>query len=55
MTMNDGSTHDINGLREVAVDSTTCYWMRRAPDGRYRALWLSLVCMIKVGQISVPA
>lgn len=55
VTMNDGSTYDIDGLREVAVDSTTCYLMRRGADGRYRALWLSLVCMVKVEQISVPA
>ena len=48
--MNDGSSHDIDGLRDVAVDSTTCYLMKRGADGRYRAVWLALVRMTKVEQ-----
>jgi hypothetical protein len=52
VTMNDGSTHEIEGLRDVAVDSTTCYLMKRGDDGRYRAVWLALVCMTKVEQFS---
>lgn len=51
ITRNDGSTYDIDGLRDVAVDNMTCYLMQRAEDGRFRALWLSLVCMVKVEQI----
>ncbi len=51
--MNDGSSYDIDGLRDVAVDSTTCYLMKRGADGRYRAVWLALVCMTKVEQLSV--
>lgn len=53
VTMNDGSFYDIDGLRDVAVDSTTCYLMRRQTDGRYRAIWLALVCMTKVEQLQV--
>jgi hypothetical protein len=51
VTMNDGSTFDIDSLRDVAVDSTTCYLMKRGPDGRYRAIWLALVCMTKIDQL----
>jgi hypothetical protein len=53
VTMNDGSFYDIDGLRDVAVDSTTCYLMRRQSDGRYRAIWLALVCMTKVEQLQI--
>lgn len=53
VTMNDGSFYDIDGLRDFAVDSTTCYLMRRQTDGRYRAIWLALVCMTKVEQLQV--
>ena len=53
VTMNDGSSYDIDGLRDVAVDSTTCYLMQRGVDGRYRAIWLALVCMTKVEQLSI--
>ncbi len=52
ITMNDGSSYDIESLRDVAVDSTTCYVMQRGADGQYRAVWLALVCMIKVEQLS---
>lgn len=52
VTMNDGSNYDIDGVRDVAVDSTTCYLMQRGADGRYRAVWLALVCMTKVEQLS---
>ncbi len=52
VTMDDGSSYDIDGVRDVAVDSTTCYLMQRAADGRYRAVWLALVCMTKVEQLS---
>ncbi len=55
VTMNDGSFYDIDGLRDVAVDSTTCYLMRRQTDGRYRAIWLALVCMTKVEQLQVAS
>lgn len=55
VTMNDGSSHDIESLRDVAVDSTTCYLMKRADDGRYRAIWLALACMTKVEQLSKAA
>jgi len=52
VTMNDGSNYDIDGVRDVAVDSTTCYLMQRGADGRYRAVWLALMCMTKVEQLS---
>lgn len=55
VTMNDGSSYDIESLRDVAVDSTTCYLKRRASDDRYRAIWLALVCMTKVEQLSTVA
>ena len=55
VTMNDGSSYDIDGLRDVAVDSTTCYLMKRGDDGRYHAIWLALVCMTKVEQLSTVA
>lgn len=51
VTMNDGTIFDIDGLRDVGVDSTTCYLMKRGADGRYRATWLALVCMTKVEQL----
>jgi hypothetical protein len=53
VTMNDGSSYDIESLRDVAVDSTTCSLMKRGEDGRFRAIWLVLVCMTKVEQLSV--
>jgi len=53
VTMNDGASYDIEHLRDVAVDSSTCYLMKRGADGRYRAIWLSLVCMTKVEQLSI--
>jgi hypothetical protein len=55
VTMNDGSSYDIGGLRDVTVDSSTCYLMQRGPDGRYRAIWLALVCMTKVEQMSTAS
>ncbi|MCY2977656.1 MAG: hypothetical protein NTU79_03215 [Planctomycetota bacterium] len=55
VTMNDGSSYDIESLRDVAVDSTTCYLMKSGTDGRYRAIWLALVCMTKVEQLSTVA
>lgn len=55
VTMNDGSFYDINGLRDVAVDSTTCYLMRRQTDGRYRAIWLALVCMTKAEPLQIAS
>ena len=55
VTMNDGSSYDIDNLRDVAVDSTTCYLMKRGADGRYRAIWLALVCMTKVEQLSIAS
>jgi len=53
VTMNDGSSYDIDSLRDVAVDSSTCYLMKQRADGRYRAIWLALVCMTKVEQLSI--
>ena len=53
VTMNDGSCYEVDSLRDVAVDSTTFYLMRRGEDGRYRAIWLALVCMTKVEPLSV--
>lgn len=55
VTMNDGSFYEIDGLRDVAVDSTTCYLMRRQTDGRYRAIWLALVCMTKIEQLQIAS
>ena len=55
VTMKDGSSYDIESLRDVAVDSTTCYLMKRGTDGRYRAIWLALVCMTNVEQLSSVA
>jgi hypothetical protein len=54
VTMNDGSVYDIDSLRDVAVDQAVCYLMRRDREtGRYKAVWLSLVCMTKVEQLEV--
>jgi hypothetical protein len=53
VTMNDGASYDIDSLRDVAVDSGTCYLMKPGADGRYRAIWLALVCMTKVEQLSI--
>ncbi len=55
VTMNDGSSYDIDSLRTVAVDSTTCYLIKKGEDGRYRAIWLALVCMTKVEQLSIAS
>ncbi len=54
VTMNDGSVYDIESLRDVAVDQAVCYLMRRDREtGRYKAVWLSLVCMTKVEQLEI--
>lgn len=54
VTMSDGSAYDIESLRDVAVDQAVCYLMRRdSESGRYKAVWLSLVCMTKVEQLEV--
>ena len=55
VTMNDGPSYDIDNLRDVSVDSTTCYLMKRGADGRYRTIWLALVCMTKVEQLSIAS
>jgi hypothetical protein len=55
VTLNDGSTYDIESLRDVAVDSATCYLMKRGADGRYRAIRLALVCMTKVEQLETAS
>lgn len=52
VTMNDGSQYDIPDHKSAMVDSTTCYVLVRGDDGRYKAVWLSLVCMVKVERIS---
>ncbi len=44
--MNDGSKFDIDGPQSALVDSTTCYVLVRDVDGKLRARWLSLVCMV---------
>ena len=51
VTMNDGSTYDIQDQKSILVDVTTAYVLQRATDGRLRALWLSLVCMVKVERL----
>jgi hypothetical protein len=55
VTMKDGSCYEIESLRDVAVDSTTCYLLKRGDDGRCRAVWLALVCMTKVEQLSIAS
>ncbi len=55
VTMNEGASYDIDSLRDVAVDSTTCYLRKRGADGRYRAIWLAMVCMTKVEQLSIAS
>ena len=51
ITMNDGSTYDIQDQKLMLVDATTAYVLQRASDGRLRAVWLSLVCMVKVERL----
>ncbi len=51
ITMNDGSTHDVQDQKSILVDATTAYVLQRASDGRLRAVWLSLVCMVKVERL----
>ena len=49
--MNDGSAFDITSHKDCAVDSLTVYLVYRDEDERYRARWLSLVCMVRIEQI----
>ena len=49
--MNDGTSFDIDSHRDCAVDSTTLYVVYRDEENRYRARWLSLVCMTGVESV----
>ena len=51
ITMNNGETFEILDPKTVLVDATTAYVLRRAEDGKMRAVWLSLVCMCKVERL----
>jgi hypothetical protein len=51
VTMNDGSTYDIQDQKSMLVDATTAYVLQRSTDGRLRAVWLSLVRMVKVERL----
>ncbi len=51
ITMNDGSTYDIQDQKSMLVDATTAYVLQRASDGRLQAVWLSLVWMVKVERL----
>lgn len=53
--MNDGKSYEIPDHKSCMIDQTICYVLQRGDDGRYRAIWLSLVCMVRVERISVPA
>ena len=55
VTMNDGSYSDIADHQSALVDSTICYVLVRADDGRYKAVWLSLACMVKAERIKTVA
>lgn len=55
VTMNDGSTYDIPDHKWAMVDSTICYVLVRSETGLYTAVWLSLVCMVKVERITTVA
>ena len=37
ITMNDGSTYEIQDQKSMLVDATTAYVLQRATDGRLRA------------------
>ncbi len=49
--MNDGSTFDIDGPQSALVDSTTCYILVRNAEGKLRARWQSLVCMVSAERL----
>ena len=53
--MNDGSSFDILDAKSVLVDSTVAYVLNRAEDGKLRAKWLSLVCMVRVERLETAA
>ena len=55
VTMNDGSTYDIPDHKSAMVDSSICYVLVRGDEGKYKAVWLSLVCMVKVERITTVA
>ncbi|XZE19928.1 hypothetical protein SH449x_005259 [Pirellulaceae bacterium SH449] len=51
ITMNNGEIFDILDPKTVLVDATTAYVLRRAEDGKLRAVWLALVCMCKIERL----
>lgn len=51
ITMNNSEIFDIVDPKTVLVDATTAYVLRRADDGKMRAVWLSLVCMCKAERL----
>ena len=53
--MIDGSSFVIEDFKSALVDSTTCYLLVRNADGRLRAQWLSLVCMVRVERLEAAA
>lgn len=55
VTMSDGPTYDIPDHKSAMVDSSICYVLTRAADGKLQAVWLSLVCMVKVERINAVA
>ena len=55
VTMNDGPSYATASLRDVAVDCNMCYLIRRDESGQYKAIWLSLVCMVRAEPVPVAA
>ena len=55
VTMNDGSCYDIPDHKSAMVDSAICYVLTRSENGKLQAVWLSLVCMVKVERITTVA
>lgn len=51
ITMNNGEKFDIIDSKTVLVDATTAYVLRRAEDGKLRAVWLTLMCMCKIERL----
>jgi hypothetical protein len=51
ITMNNGEKFDVVDPKSVLVDATTAYVLRRAEDGKLRAVWLALVCMCKIERL----
>jgi len=53
--MDDGSFYDIPDHKSAMVDSAICYVLTRSENGKLQAVWLSLVCMVKVERITTVA